>query len=1021
MEFRVLGPVEIHAAGETIPLGPQQRLVLAVLLAEAGRLIPTELLIDRAWETAEHGTRRTLHVHITRLRRLLARPGDAGGPSVPLVHLSGGYRLDVEPARVDLHRFRRLVANAREADRPDPQKAARLREAIGLWRGEPLAGLAGQWAARTRAAWQQEYLDAVVLWARSEVCLGNPAAVTRPLTKLSAQHPLVEPLASELMRALHQLGRTADALEAYGRVRRSLADELGLDPGPELQQLHQAILRGDAAPAHTGARQPEPRELPVPPQIFTGRAREVAALEALHEASTVVISAIDGMAGIGKTALVVHAAHRIADRYPDGQLFVDLHGYTPGVAPVDPGAALDRVLRTLGVPAPQIPAGLDERAAMYRTRLADRQMLIVLDNAAAETQVRPLLPGAPGCLVLVTSRRRLPGLDSTHALTLDTLPVPDAVVLFTRSAGPERLAGEPYALLVELVELCGRLPLAIRIAAARMRSHPSWPMSHLVERLRDQRHRLRELDAGQRSVTAALDLSYRDLDSDQQKYCMLGLHPGLDFDAYAAAALLDGTPQHTNRALDRLLDAHLIQEPAPGRYRFHDLTRAHAAHTAIHDQSEPVRHAAMNRLLDYYQQTATVAVDTAYPYERTPRPETPPASAPRPELATPASALTWLDAELTNLLAAVGCATQCRRPDYVQRLSALLHRHLRNRGRYQDAEILHQQALALARVTGDRPAEAEALNGLGHIHRLQDQYTTSADHYQQAWRIARAVGHPAGELDALVGLGHIRLRQADYAGSADHYRRALEIAGAAGRPAGELEARLGLGNFHRLRGAPERAAEHFELAVRLARSTGHQSGELRALYGLGSVQRLLGRPATAAEHYREALRIARSTGHSYGELIVLTGLGKLHREQGRHEQAADHYQRLLRLAREIGSRNYEFEAYQGLGQQQHAAGDPRAAIGHHRRALALARELTQPVDQARAHDGLARAYDALEQHERAREHWQHALRILTDLGLDHTDEQETSVTTIRARLVKARSRRRTGGAARPLPSRSAPP
>jgi transcriptional regulator with XRE-family HTH domain len=328
--------------------------------------------------------------------------------------------------------------------------------------------------------------------------------------------------------------RTIRRLEADGLRRprtesmRLLADALDLTVAERAQLTAAARDR----PAMFG----QPRQLPAPPQVFTGRAEELADLDCFRDISTVVITAIDGMAGIGKTALALHAAHRLLDRYPDGQLFVDLHGYTQGMAPVEPGEALDRMLHALGVPGEQIPAQLDARAALYRSRLADQQMLILLDNAATEAQVQPLLPGTPGCRVLVTSRRRLTGLDHTHTVSLDVLPLPDAVTLFTSTTGEDRLTNQPPELLAETVELCGRLPLAIRIAAARLGSHPTWSVTYLVERLRDHQHRLAELGAGQRSVTAALDLSYQQLTAGQQGiYRLLGLHPGPDLDPYAAA------------------------------------------------------------------------------------------------------------------------------------------------------------------------------------------------------------------------------------------------------------------------------------------------------------------------------------------------------------------------------------------------------------------------------------------------------------------------------------------------------
>jgi tetratricopeptide (TPR) repeat protein/transcriptional regulator with XRE-family HTH domain len=744
-----------------------------------------------------------------------------------------------------------------------------------------------------------------------------------------------------------------------------------------------------------------PRQLPAPPQMFTGRARELAVLDEVADVSTVVISAIDGMAGIGKTALAVHAAHRIADRYPDGQLFTDLHGHTQGLAPVEPGEALDRMLRALGVPGQQIPAGLDERGALYRTRLAGRRVLIVLDNAATENQVVPLLPGTPGCLVLVTSRRRLAGLDHTRTLSLDTLPVPEAVTLLTRAVGEGRLSGQPLTLLVELVQLCGRLPLALRVAAARIRSHPAWTLSHLVQRLRDQQNRLAELEAGERSVIAALDLSYRHLSADQQHtYGLLGLFPGPDVGAYATAALLDSTLTHATRMLDQLLDAHLLQEPAPGRYRFHDLTRAHAAHTAIGDGSESTGHTAVHRLLDYYRHTAALAMDAAYPYERERRSPVPPARTPGPDLSAPEQALRWLDTELPNLLSTAGCAIEHDRPEHVLHLSTIMHRHLRSRARYHDAEALHYQALNTARAIGHRPGELDALNCLGHIRKLHGRYAQAADHYRQALQVARATGHRPGEMDALTGLGHIHRLHGRYAEAADHCQRALRIARAIGHRAGELDALTGLGGVRRAQGRYAEAADHCRQALRIARAIGHRHGELDALNGLGHLHWVRGQHAQAADHYQQALHTARAIGHRHGELTALAGLGDIHRQQGRYAQAAEQFQQLLDIAQESGSRNYEFEARQGLGRLRHADGDPETAIAHHERALALADDLGQPIDQARAHDALAHAHHALDQDEQARRHWQQALDVLTGLGVEHTDEEETSVAAIRTHLAR---------------------
>jgi tetratricopeptide (TPR) repeat protein/transcriptional regulator with XRE-family HTH domain len=793
-----------------------------------------------------------------------------------------------------------------------------------------------------------------------------------------------------------------------GRPRQStltlLAEAFGLSGAGRERFMRQAYELGDSgrdpAPASTPSSGSVPRQLPAPPQLFTGRAMELADLNKVHDASTVVITAIEGMAGVGKTALAVQAAHQMVDRFPDGQLFIDLHGYTHGVAPVEPAEALDRMLRSLGVAGEQIPAGLDERAGLYRSRLAEQRMVIVLDNAATEAQVMPLLPGASGCVVLVTSRRRLAGLDHTHALSLDTLPPADAVALLCQSAGESRLAGQPADLVAELVELCGRLPLAIRIAAARLRSHPTWDVAYLVRRLRDQQRRLVELAAGQRSVTAALDLSYQHLSADQQRaYRRLGLHPGPDIDAYAAAALLDVALVEAGRVLERLLEAHLLQELVPGRYRFHDLTRAHAANTASLDEADEGGQAALDCLLDYYRHTAAMAMDAAYPYERERRPQVPPARIPSPPLSDPAVALSWLDSELPNLLAAASYATEHDRPAHLLHLSTILYQHLGTCGPYHDAVTLHQQALTTARATGQQAAELDALTGLGFIHRRQGRYERAIDQYQRALRLARVIGHRGGELDALVGLGHIHLRQGRYEPAADHFKQALRLARATGHRPGELNALVGLGHIHGRQGRYEQAAGHYRQALRFARATGHRPGELNALVGLGQVHRRQGRYEQAADHYQQALRLARTTGNRNIEQNALYGLGQVHRRQGRYQLAIDHYRRLLDLAHHSGNRNWQFEAWQGLGRVQLATGHPDAALAHHQQALALATELGQPEDQARADDGLAHAHHALRQPKQASAHWQHALDILTRLGVDDTDDEETTVVGIRSRIV----------------------
>jgi tetratricopeptide (TPR) repeat protein len=806
-----------------------------------------------------------------------------------------------------------------------------------------------------------------------------------------------------------------------------------------------------------------PRQLPADIAGFTGRSAELATLAGLladptmadpADPAPVVVAVITGTAGVGKTALAVRAGHRLAERFPDGQLFIDLHGFTSALPPVAPEAALDRLLRALAVPAERIPVGLEDRAGLWRSVLAGRRMLLVLDNAATVDQVRPLLPGSTGCLVVVTSRRRLGGLPVTHTVSLDLLPMPDAVSLFASTAGRGGQVAGPPELVVEAVELWGRRPLAIRIAAARLASHPAWELADLVARLRDQDQRLAELaDAdGNRSVSAALEVSYEHLSAPQRLlYRRLGLHHGADLDRYATAALLDAGVEPAGRLLDQLLDAHLLQEPAPGRYVLHDLVRAHATHPATSPRRgrwpglrawyvRRQHRVAAGRLLDYYRHTAAVAMDVAYPYERERRPAVPAASTATPDLPEPTAAIGWLDAELPNLLATARLAAGSGRPEHTWHLSATLHRHLRTRGRYQDAEALHQLALAAARAAGHRPSERAALLRLGQIHLSQDRYHQASDtlaraladcrstsdrpgelealiglgwtcaaqgryqraldHFRPALDLAQRTGDCPGKLNALIGLGRIHFMQDRYQPALDSFQQALTIAQQTGARFAELDALIGVGRVHQLRSEHQQALSSFQRALAVARETGDRNGELNALRGLGQIHLMQGRSDQALHDLGQALAIARSTGNRNGELGALLLIGELHRHQRRHRRAAAHYQQALDLARQIGQRNWQFEALQGLGRLHLATGNPHQAVAHHRRALQLATELGQPADRARAHDGLAHAHHALGSAGPAQRHWRQALAILTALGTSLTHDGETAVAQISAHLAQ---------------------
>jgi DNA-binding SARP family transcriptional activator/tetratricopeptide (TPR) repeat protein len=980
MEFAVLGPLEItHRGAVVVVETPRNRSLLAILLARANDLISVEQLVDELWpESPPAEARALVRGYVSRIRRAL-RDSPAADR---LITRKPGYLMRVEEDELDVHRFEKLVAEARTAQQAGQlgRCAAAFRQAHDLWRGTPFADLphtptvaaTATRLAELRLATLEELYDAVL-------ADGQDSGIVAELTDLVAQHPLRERFVAQLMLALHRGGRTADALNAYQQARQRLADDIGIDPGAELQRLQLAILRNDrdlapSSPAPSSARLrhddetayelPVPRQLPGDLSTFTGRNSEFARLlaaagpdapDGVVPAASVVV-AVDGMPGVGKTTLAVHAAHRLASRFTDGQLFVDLHGFTQGVAPIDPADALDQMLRGMGVPGERIPPGPDARAALFRSRLADRRMLIVLDNAVDEAHVSPLLPGSGGCLVLITSRWRLTGLDDVHSLSLDVLPLDDALGLFSRISGED----DTSQVAAEIVELCGRLPLAIRIAAARVNARPNWTTSDLAGRLSDHRHRLSELDLGPRSVTAAVDLSYRQLTSAQQDmFRLLSLHPGVDIGAYGAAALADTTLRNASRLLDDLTDAHLQHEPTAGRFRFHDLLRAHAAHVSTDVDTEEVRRAAISRALDHYTHTASVATDIVYPHLASYLPRIPQPATPAPHFAEQTSddsegqgddrragAAAWLEAELENLLAASSYAAEHGWPTHTLHLSATLRRHLHLRGRYTQVVDLVTRALNTARDLGHELGELDALCGLGEVHKYQSRFGPAAECFERALDIARRIGHRLGEYDALRGLGYIHRYQNRLGPAAECFDRALEIAREIDSPLCELTALCSLGHLHRYQEELEASGECFD----------------------------------------QALHIARRIGDRASELIALHGLGVARRAQGQYSVATDCLQRALDLALETDDHNYQFEALHNLGYVCRATGRPADSLTHHQRAHDLASDLGQPADQARALHGLAHAHRDLGQDRQACEHWRQALSILTDLGLPHAEE-----------------------------------
>ncbi|MGW0519623.1 ATP-binding protein [Crossiella sp. NPDC003009] len=683
--------------------------------------------------------------------------------------------------------------------------------------------------------------------------------------------------------------RTIGGLETGKRAdprpstARRLADALELVP-PERGRLLAAAV-GDSAPPASGRN-----DLPGDTAEFTGRAEEVERLLAELDDGrprTVVIDAIDGMAGVGKTTLAVHVAHRLAGRYPDGALFIDLHGHASEREATDPAAALEMLLRALGVGGERIPAGLDQRASLWRAELAGRRVLVVLDNAVSAAQVRPLLPGAAGCLALVTSRGRLAGLGSGRAVSLDVLSAGDAVVLFERVAGAERVAGQREA-VAELVRWCGFLPLAVRIAAARLRGRPAWTVADLTERLREGRL------AG---VGAAFELSYRQLTVAQQRlFRLLGLHPGPDIERRAAAALAGIEVVAAEELLEELVDAHLLQQPVPGRYRFHDLVRQYAQRLAA---GEADREAA---LAGHYLSTAHAADRLLAPH-REPIPLEPPAA--DSHLRDEAAALAWFDAEEGNLAAVHRLAGDRGWHLLVWQLAGALDVVHRRRGRLHGALALWQAGLAAAEALGDLAARARGHRLLGHAFARAGQHEEAVRHLGQALELAEQSGDALAQAHTQHTLAWAREQLGNNEHALAHATRALELYRGLGLPLREAQALNAVGWYHALLTDFEQARAHCENALSLLRK--HRDSAAPDSLGytldsLGYIAQHTGRHADALDYYRQALTVYRELGNTYEEANTLAKLAEAQLALGESGPAGDVWRQALRLYRRQGRR-----------------------------------------------------------------------------------------------------------------------
>jgi tetratricopeptide (TPR) repeat protein/transcriptional regulator with XRE-family HTH domain len=772
-----------------------------------------------------------------------------------------------------------------------------------------------------------------------------------------------------------------------------LAGALGLD-GPA-RELFVAAARGRAPAgealaaaareAGAGSVAAASRTLPRDIAAFTGRQAELGQLmarwaEAAAGGGVVSVHAIGGMAGIGKTTFAVHAAHQLAGSFPDGQFFLPLHAHTPGQRPVDPADALASLLLTAGVPAHQIPREADARAGRWRGHAAGKKILLVLDDAAGHEQVRPLLPGTPGSLVLITSRRRLAAVEDAAVVSLDILAPGEAAGLLVRLADrPGVTAGDPG--VAQLAKLCGYLPLALGMAGRQLAHHPAWTPAGLAGDLAAARDRLELMAAEDLSVAAAFGLSYQDLDVAQQRlFRRLGLHPGPDIDAYAAAALDGTTLNVARRGLEALYDQHLITEPARGRYRFHDLIREHAR--ALADAEDPAaRDAAATRLLDYYLHTARAAGGHFVSWTNADGPAPPgrpPASA--PQVATFGQAAGWLEAERANLHAAAGYAAATGRPTYAVLIPGEMAGFLATRGYWDQGLVLHQAAVAAARRAGDRPGQARALMLLSPMQAMTEDIPAAAASATRALRLYRGLGDRTGEAAALTMIGLQHFATDDYPAAAAELSQALELFRGLDHRRGQGDALNVLGQVHRFTGDYPAAAACLRQALELCRATGNRTGQAYALKSLGAVQQLTGDRPGAAATLRQAMALGRDLGDRFQQAMVLIELAAVQRLTGEYRSAAASSQQAIELCRNARDLRELAYAFNELGLVQQLTGDYPAAAASHQQALQLNHDVGNLFGQAETLNCLGELSARTADGRRARDHHAQALAIARQLG-----------------------------------------
>ncbi|MGW0963315.1 BTAD domain-containing putative transcriptional regulator [Streptomyces gelaticus] len=979
MRLNVLGALEGQVGGAPISLGgviPER--VLATLLLEAGKRVSVSRIIAAVWEDEPPATAlHQIHKAIARLRKYLPGGGEV------IVTEGPGYRAVLAPDQLDLLEFQ---AGVREADRAVAEgrredAVTLLRSALALWRGPVMSGTGGPVINAAALSWEDRRIVAAELFFELRLALGEAGELVADLRDLVTRHPLRESLRGRLMVALHRSGRRAEALDEYRQARELLVEELGIDPGPKLARLYEDMLRDSVEPASpppappaaaalaaesappaapVPAPAPAPRSLPHDLADFSGRedvlrtilsSVDAGSADGGHERRVRIVG-IDGMGGSGKTSIAVHVAHRIADAFPDGQLHVDMRGYTPGEAPLQPAKALEALLRMLGTPVDALPDDLEGRVVLWRTLLQQKRILLLIDNALDASQIRPLLPSAPGCLAIVTSRARLIDLDGAEWFSIGAMSPEDSSRFVAATLGEARVQAEPEA-AAELVRLCGALPLALRITTARLNYRPQWTLRYLVDRLRDESHRMEELTSGDRSVAATLRLSYQAMtELYRAAFRILVIHPSPHIDVHSAAALLRTSVRDAESILELLLDMHLLQQPDLGLYTFHDLVRSFAR-SLRGPSTQQDEEAAVERLLDYSITATETACDILYPgrkYRPTGLPAYP---GELPSLKDADHATRWFDRERVGLAAVVDLGVRFRFDRHAVCLTRNLVFQLNAGGHFEEFRELSRTAVAAARRLGDLPLLGVSLSNLGVAYWKLGQFEDGAEVAMEGREVAAALGdrHTEAHSDSTIGLLMTMLGR--YSEALPALERAIELERELDSPRAEGETLLNLSTLFEQWGRYPEAEEAARRAIALDRRLGLPDKEVMATTDLAFALLGMGRYEEAATALARARSLCADGGPPGDVALVMALSAEVAERLGRPDEALAHAERALALAQSSGTPIRWAKVDNILGRLFLRRGECASAMELHERAHRTASAIGYRAEEAYALCGMA--------------------------------------------------------------------